>query len=64
MRPMRSRARSCVLPAHSSIGFAFIGSLILLKVVDFVVGLRVDEEGEQVGLDLTEHDENAYALEA
>lgn len=48
----------------ASISFAFIGSLILLKVTDALVGLRVDDEAERLGLDLSEHDENAYALEA
>ena len=48
----------------ASISFAFIGSLILLKVADTIVGLRVDDEAERQGLDLSEHDENAYALEA
>jgi len=42
--------------------FAFIGALILLKLVDLVMGLRVEEEHEIVGLDLSQHDENAYAL--
>jgi len=31
---------------------------------DATVGLRVDDEAERLGLDLSEHDENAYALEA
>jgi Amt family ammonium transporter len=48
----------------ASIGFAFVGSLILLKVTDAIVGLRVDAESESIGLDLSEHDENGYALEA
>ena len=48
----------------ASIAFAFIGSLVLLKVTDAIVGLRVDNEAERMGLDLSEHDENAYALEA
>ncbi|MFI5341152.1 MAG: hypothetical protein ACHQ7N_15115, partial [Candidatus Methylomirabilales bacterium] len=42
--------------------FAFIGSLILLKLVDVVIGLRVEEEQEIIGLDLSQHDESAYAL--
>jgi ammonium transporter, Amt family len=42
--------------------FAFIGSLILLKIVDAVVGLRIHEEDEVAGLDLSQHNENAYAL--
>lgn len=48
----------------ASISFAFVGSLVLLKVTDAIVGLRVDNEAERMGLDLSEHDENAYALEA
>jgi ammonia channel protein AmtB len=29
-----------------------------------LIGLRVDEDAEQTGLDLSEHDEAAYAMEA
>jgi len=42
--------------------FAFVGSLILLKLVDAVVGLRVHEEDEVAGLDLSQHNESAYTL--
>jgi Amt family ammonium transporter len=42
--------------------FAFVGSLLLLKIVDAVIGLRVHEEDEVLGLDLSQHDENAYSL--
>jgi Amt family ammonium transporter len=42
--------------------FAFIGSLILLKLVDALIGLRVHEEDEVAGLDLSQHNENAYAF--
>jgi ammonium transporter, Amt family len=48
----------------ASVAFAFVGSLVLLRVTDLLVGLRVDEEAEQTGLDLSEHDEAAYAIEA
>ncbi len=48
----------------ASIGFAFVGSLVLLKLTDAVLGLRVDEEAEALGLDLSEHEEDAYSLEA
>jgi Amt family ammonium transporter len=37
-----------------------IGSAILYKVVDLIVGLRVTTEEEREGLDLTEHGERAY----
>ena len=42
--------------------FALIGSWVLLKVVDSLIGLRVDEEQETEGLDLVLHDERGYDL--
>ena len=41
---------------------AFVGTIIILKIVDAVMGLRVTQEEEQTGIDLSQHDENAYAL--
>jgi Amt family ammonium transporter len=40
--------------------FAAIASFVILKLVDWLVGLRVDVEDETVGLDLTQHGERAY----
>lgn len=37
-----------------------IGSYILFKIVDLVIGLRVSEEAEREGLDTAEHGERAY----
>lgn len=48
----------------ATIAFSFIGSSILLKLTDVVVGIRVNEEEEQMGLDLSQHNESAYAVEA
>lgn len=42
--------------------FAAVGSYILLKVIDALIGLRVRAEVEQRGLDLIEHGEEAYTL--
>ena len=39
-----------------------IGSAILFKVVDVIVGLRVNVETEREGLDVTEHTERAYNM--
>jgi Amt family ammonium transporter len=39
-----------------------IVSLILYKIVDMMVGLRVTEEKEREGLDLSEHGERAYHM--
>lgn len=40
--------------------FAGVGTFIILKIVDGVVGLRVSKEAEVLGLDLTQHSERAY----
>jgi len=47
----------------ASVVFAFGGSLILLKLVDAFVGLRVADDEERTGLDLSQHSEAAYAWE-
>ncbi len=44
--------------------FAFVGAFVLLKVVDALVGLRVAEEDEFLGLDLSQHSETAYTFES
>jgi Amt family ammonium transporter len=41
-------------------GFAFVGTLIIGKVVDLTIGLRVKETEEVVGLDISQHGERAY----
>jgi len=42
---------------------AIVGTLIILKVVDVLIGLRVPEEQEVQGLDLSQHGEEGYTLE-
>lgn len=41
--------------------FSFVGSFVILKIVDATVGLRVPEDQEVTGLDLTQHNERAYS---
>jgi len=43
--------------------FAFFGSFLLLKLVNVFSPLRVSEEAEDAGLDLSEHGEEAYQLD-
>jgi Amt family ammonium transporter len=45
-------------------GLAIVGTLIILKIVDLAIGLRVSEEHEVQGLDLSQHGEEGYNLEA
>ena len=42
--------------------FAFVMTLIILKVVDWIVGLRVTEEDEERGLDISQHNETGYSF--
>ena len=42
--------------------YSIVVTFILLKVVDAIVGLRVPDEEEVVGLDITQHEESAYTL--
>ncbi|OPY60840.1 MAG: Ammonium transporter NrgA [Syntrophorhabdaceae bacterium PtaU1.Bin034] len=42
--------------------YSFVATVILYKVVDWIVGMRVAEKEEIMGLDLTQHNENAYTL--
>lgn len=42
---------------------AIVGTLIILKLVDLTIGLRVPEEHEIQGLDLTQHGEEGYYFE-
>jgi Amt family ammonium transporter len=42
---------------------ALIGTLVLLKITDLLVGVRVNEDHEIEGLDITQHGEEGYNLE-
>lgn len=42
--------------------YTAIVSYIILKVIDLIIGLRVDEEQEEEGLDMALHDERGYIL--
>ncbi len=41
-------------------GVAAVGTVILLKIVDGVVGLRISADEETQGLDITAHNEEGY----
>ena len=46
--------------AAAAIAAAVIGTIILLKIVDALVGLRVNQAGELQGLDINQHGEEGY----
>jgi len=43
--------------------YAAVVTFVLLKVLDAVMGLRVSPQGEDTGLDVDQHGENAYSAE-
>ncbi len=49
-----------ILSIGVAIIFAVVGSALLYKVVDSIVGIRADEAEEITGLDLVEHGERGY----
>ncbi|MDZ4859958.1 MAG: ammonia channel protein, partial [Candidatus Hydrogenedentes bacterium] len=51
-----------LLTCGVTIGYCAVVSFILYKVVDLIVGLRVDEASETEGLDVTSHNEAGYNL--
>ncbi len=42
--------------------YTAVVSFIILKVIDALIGLRVDEDSETEGLDVSQHDERGYIL--
>ena len=42
--------------------FAAIMTWILFKVIDGLIGMRVEKKDELIGLDLTQHNEVAYTV--
>ena len=43
---------------------AIVGTLVILKVCDMLIGLRVDKDQETMGLDLSMHGEEGYNFES
>jgi Amt family ammonium transporter len=42
------------------VAYAFVASLIIAKVIDLIMGMRVKAEDEDEGMDTTMHGESAY----
>jgi Amt family ammonium transporter len=45
-------------------GLGIVGTLVILKICDVVIGVRVETHAEVAGLDLSQHGEEGYNLEA
>jgi Amt family ammonium transporter len=45
-----------------TIAYSAIATLVIYKIVDAVIGVRVSDREESMGLDLTQHHERAYTV--
>lgn len=46
----------------ATMAFAFVMTVIILKIIDLVVGLRITKEEEERGMDISLHDEAGYSI--
>ena len=37
-----------------------MGTIAIMKIIDATIGLKVKDEEEEIGLDITQHAERAY----
>jgi Amt family ammonium transporter len=51
-----------LLAVAATAGYCLVATFILYKVVDAVMGARVNAKEEAMGLDLTQHNEQAYTM--
>ncbi|HOW35383.1 MAG TPA: ammonium transporter [Candidatus Omnitrophota bacterium] len=45
-----------------TLAYSFVMTFVIYKAVDLLLGMRVKEEDEMMGLDLTQHHERAYTV--
>jgi Amt family ammonium transporter len=50
-----------VVASVVTLAYSFVVSLIIAKAIDVAIGLRVSDDAEDEGLDLSQHAEVAYA---
>ena len=51
-----------LIAVAATVAFAVVGTTVILLVLKAVMGLRVTEEDERLGLDLSQHNESAYVF--
>ena len=51
-----------LIAVGATVGYAVIGTFVIVKVVDALLGIRVNKEAEEMGLDLSVHGEVAYQV--
>jgi Amt family ammonium transporter len=56
--PMQLAIQALGVAVAATLGFG--GTIIIMKIIDATIGLKVREEEEDIGLDITQHAERAY----
>ncbi|HJU33772.1 MAG TPA: ammonium transporter [Nitrososphaera sp.] len=56
--PMQLAIQALGIAVAGALGFG--GTIIIMKLIDATIGLKVREEEEDIGLDITQHAERAY----
>ena len=56
--PMQLAIQALGIGVAAALGFG--GTIIIMKIIDATIGLKVREEEEDIGLDITQHAERAY----
>jgi len=51
-----------LIAVGATLAYAVIVTFILYKIVDAVLGIRIEERDEEMGLDLSQHHERAYTI--
>jgi len=59
---MSAQVGKQIVGVVATIVYDVIATLVLLKIVDAMLGLRVSEDEETEGLDIVLHDERGYNL--
>ena len=49
-----------LLAVGATIAYAVVGTFVIVKLVDFILGIRISERDEELGMDLAVHGEAAY----
>jgi Amt family ammonium transporter len=52
--------RNQIIGIIATVILAGIATIVILKIVDALIGLRVEREEERAGLDVSQHGETAY----
>jgi Amt family ammonium transporter len=51
-----------LIAVGATLAYAVVVTFVLYKIVDAVLGIRIEERDEEMGLDLSQHHERAYTI--